>query len=153
MYRVRGLTLNIPWLLWQESCWQELHCSFLNSPTANTAEEGTLAEEYSKMPPRCCAPLSTGNKLRWMHWSPNKDWSIRHPHFAQGYPKSRRLLTITSPVEAGDIRSLSHPPKVLRLYLDFVELLKPQHSREGMSTCHSSSRSKIWYSLDDVAGS
>lgn len=61
------------------------------------------------------SPVSTGNKLRWMHWSPNRTESIRHPYFAQGYPKGKRLLSISFPVEAGDILSLRHPPKLLRV--------------------------------------
>ena len=40
-----------------------------------------------------------------------------------------------------------------QLYLGFVELLMPWHTKEGMSAHDPSSWSKMWFPVDDVAGS
>lgn len=106
------------------SCWWELHCSFTNSVTAPTADEVTAAEEYFKqrpdMPPRCCPHCLQGTNTDGCIDHPNKTEPIRHPYFAQDYPKGRTLLSISSPVRAGGLLSPSYPPMLLRVSLSFI---------------------------------
>lgn len=115
--------------MYRESCdkgchWWELHCSFTKSPTDSTADEVTPAEEYFKewpdRPPRCCPHWAQGTNSDGCIDLPNETESTRYPYFARGYPKGRKLLSISSPVKAGDTLSPSHPPKLLRVRASFI---------------------------------
>lgn len=72
------------------------------------------------MPPRCCPHWAQGTNSDGCTDLPNETESIRYPYFARGYPKGRKLLSISSPVKAGDTLSPSHPPKLLRVRASFI---------------------------------
>lgn len=119
----RRITLNTPWepcdrVLLAEAAPQLHRVSYSNcSRWSNSCwKVFQIATRYG----RCCSQCTQAANTDECIHLPDKTDPIRHPCFAQGYPKGGRFLCTSSPVVAVDLLSPSHPAVLLRVRVSLI---------------------------------